>query len=105
LEENSLRLRLSEAEVRQFAATGRVVQVLVFGPGQTLAYALERLPEASPASDLQVRYEAGALAIEVPAQIARNWTDTENTGFRSQILVAEGRELRIVVERDLDRGH
>jgi hypothetical protein len=107
LEENSLRLRLSEDEVRQFAATGRVAQALAFGsgPGQALSYALERLPEASPAPAVQVRYEAGALVIEVPAHVARNWTDTENIGFRSQILAADGQELRIVVERDLDRGH
>jgi hypothetical protein len=34
--------------------------------------------------------------------IARNWTDTENIGFKAQVLVAEDRELRILVEKDLD---
>lgn len=107
LEENSLRLRLSEAEVQQFAATGRVAYTITFGPGpgQTLQYALERLPEASPATAMQVRYEAGALAVEVPAAVARNWTDTENIGFKGQILVAQGQELRILVEKDLDPRH
>jgi len=104
LEENSLRLRLSEAEVQQFAATGRVAYTIAFGPapGQTLAYALEKLPAASPATAVQVRYEAGLLAIEVPAAIAQNWTTTENIGFKEQVLVAEGQELRILVEKDLD---
>ncbi len=107
LEENSLRLRLSEAEVREFAATGRVAQTIAFGPGagQTFTYALERLPEANPAPAVQLRYETGALAIEVPASVARQWADTENIGFKGQILVAEGQELRIVVEKDLDRDH
>ena len=107
LEENSLRLRLSEAEVHQFAATGQVAYTIVFGPapGQTLVYALERLPETSPATTVQVLYEAGVLAVEVPAAVARNWINTENIGFKAQVLVAEGQELRILVEKDLDSHH
>jgi hypothetical protein len=107
LEENSLRLRVSENEVQQFAATGQLAYTIVFGPapGQTLRYSLERLPDAAPATVVQVRYDAGALAVEVPAAIARNWTDTENIGFKAQVLVAEGQELRIVVEKDLDSHH
>ncbi len=107
LEENSLRLRLSEAEVRQFASAGRVAYTIAFGPdpSQTLSYAVERLPEDSLAPAVQVRYEAGSLAVEVPARIAYQWTDTENIGFRAEVLVAEGRQLRIVVEKDLDRNH
>ncbi len=107
LEENSLRLRLSEAEVGQFAATGRVAHAIAFGPGpgQTLAYAVERLPEISSASAVQVRYEAGALTVEVPARLARQWADTENIGLKAEVLVAEGQQLRIVVEKDLDRDH
>ena len=107
LEENSLRLRLSEAEVQQFADTGRVAYTIAFGsaPGQTLAYALERLSDTSPATAVQVRYAAGVLAVEVPAATARNWTDTENIGFKGQVLVAEGQELRILVEKDLDCRH
>jgi hypothetical protein len=107
LEENSLRLRLSEAEVQQFAATGRVAYTIAFGPapGQTLVYALERLPQTSAATAVQVRYEAGMLAVEVPFALARNWTTTENIGFKGQVLVAEGQELRILVEKDLDSHH
>lgn len=113
LEENSLRLRLSEEEVRQFARTGRVAYTLVFGPApeQTLQYALEQLPEAAASgpvaadSAVRVRYSAGALAVEVPAALARNWTDTENIGFKASVLVAEGQELRILVEKDLDCRH
>jgi hypothetical protein len=104
LEENSLRLRLSEAEVQQFAATGRVAYTIAFGPdpAQTLAYALEQLPETAPATTVQVRYEAGNLAVEVPYSIAHHWATTENIGFKAQVLVAEGQELRILVEKDLD---
>ena len=84
LEENSLRLRLSEAEVAQFARTGQVAYTIAFGPtpDTTLHYSLERLPDMEPATAVQVRYEAGQLAVQVPAVIAREWTETENIGFQ-----------------------
>jgi hypothetical protein len=107
LEENSVRLRLSEAEVAQFARTGRVAYTIAFGPApdQTLLYALEKMPAAAEAQATQVRYSAGALAVEVPATLAEEWTTTEKNGFSAQILVAEGRQLRILVEKDLDCHH
>lgn len=107
LEENSLRLRLSEAEVAQFASTGRVAYTIAFGPtpAQTLRYALERLPPTATAEVVQVRYASGALAVEVPATLAEEWTSTEKNGFSTQILVAEGQQLRILVEKDLDCRH
>jgi hypothetical protein len=107
LEENSLRLRLSEVEVQQFAQTGNVTYTIVFGPGadQTLQYSLEKLPATAGAEAVEVRYAAGALAVEVPAALAQEWTSTEKNGFSAQIVVAEGRELRILVEKDLDCRH
>jgi hypothetical protein len=107
LEENSLRLRLSEAEIQEFAHAGRVAYTIVFGPGadQTLRYSLEKLPATAAAEAVQVRYAAGSLAVDVPAALAQEWTDTEKNGFSTQIVVAEGRELRILVEKDLDCRH
>lgn len=107
LEEDSLRLRLSAQEVAQFAQTGRVAYTIAFGPApdQTLRYALETLPPSAEANAVQVRYAAGALAVAIPTPLAQEWTGTEKNGFSAQILVAEGRELRILVEKDLDCRH
>ncbi len=107
LEENSLRLRLSDAEVAQFARTGQVAYTIAFGPtpGATLHYALERLPDSALATAVQVQYEAGRLTVQVPISIARDWTETENIGFQCSVLVAEGQQLRILVEKDLDCRH
>ena len=107
LEENSLRLRLSEAEVAQFASTGQVAYTIVFGPeaGQTLVYSLEQMPKTDPALVVRVRYAAGALAIEVPATLAEEWISTEKNGFSECVRVAANQELRIMVEKDLDCRH
>ena len=107
LEENSLRLRLSAAEVAEFARTGRVAYTIAFGPtpAATLSYALERLPAADAAPAVRVRYAAGTLVVEVPAAIAEAWASPKNIGFEERVLVAENRELRILVEKDLDCRH
>jgi hypothetical protein len=107
LEQNSVRLRLSDAEVAQFAETGQVAYTIAFGPSaaQVLRYSLERQPAQLDAAAVQVRYEAGVLAVEVPASLAHEWTSTEKIGFSAQILVADGQQLRILVEKDLDCKH
>ena len=105
LEENTLRLRLSEAEVREFARSGQVAQALTFAPGQTLRYALHRLPATDPAPAVRVRYAAGELVVEVPAALAARWVETDAVGFSETVELGENQVLRLVVERDLDRNH
>ncbi|RYU78277.1 DUF7009 family protein [Hymenobacter persicinus] len=103
LEENSLRLRLSEAEVQQFAATGRVAVALPLGPTatDTLTYALER----AESEEFRVTYGAGAVTVKVPATLAAHWTGTDQNGLAATLLVAENQTLRILVEKDLDCRH
>lgn len=106
IEDDTLRLRLSAPEVREFAETGRVAAVVHFGAGpqQQLTYALER--DAHPqAAAVWARYEAGGLTVLVPAATADAWTTTEQNGFASNLPVAGAPALRILVEKDLDCRH
>ncbi len=103
IEDNSLRLRLSEAEVQQFAAEGRVAATVSLGllPADQLVYALERTEQ----QEFWVSYGAGALTIKVPAALARQWTSTDQNGLSATLLVAPDQPLRILVEKDLDCRH
>ena len=103
IEENVLRLRLSEAEVIEFARTGEVACAIAFGadPNQTLRYALLRLPATDEVPAVQLRYAAGALTVEVPAALAHQWADTGRVSLAAQVVVAEGRTLRVLIEKDL----
>ena len=116
LEDNSLRLRLSAAEVRTFAATGRVAAATHFGPdsGQQLSYALERVspgsaavlaPQPSVPEPVCLRYAPGQLVVLVPALLADDWTNTDRNGFSAEISVFANNKLRILVEKDLDCRH
>ncbi|SHI38548.1 hypothetical protein SAMN02745146_0723 [Hymenobacter daecheongensis DSM 21074] len=102
-EVNSLRLRLSEAEVRQFAETGRVAVVVSLGPtaAESLTYALERVE----AGELRVSGGAGTITVKVPAALANHWTTTDENGLTATLMVAENQPLRILVEKDLDCRH
>ncbi|OGX80784.1 DUF7009 family protein [Hymenobacter coccineus] len=108
IEDDTLRLRLSDAEVQEFAATGRVAAAVHFGAtaDQRLTYALERtVPADGPGSVVRVRYAPGALTVLVPEALADAWTGTDQNGFSERVALADARQLRILVEKDLDCRH
>ena len=111
IEDDTLRLRLSQSELDEFAETGRVEGAVHFGPGpqQRLTYALERgsepaqtLPDDEP---VQVHYEPGALTVLVPFKLAKAWVETDQTGFSHHLPLADNQRLSILVEKDLDCRH
>jgi hypothetical protein len=111
IEDDTLRLRLSDGEVEEFATTGRVEGAVHFGlhPTQRLTYALERgsepaqtLPNEEP---VQIHYEPGALTVLVPFALAKEWVETDQNGFSHHLPLAENHQLRILVEKDLDCKH
>ena len=111
IEDDTLRLRLSDGEVQEFATTGRVEGSVHFGatPEQRLTYALERgsepaqtMPHAEP---VQVHYEPGALTVLVPFALAKSWTETDENSFSHDLPLAENQRLHILVEKDLDCRH
>jgi hypothetical protein len=109
IEDDTMRLRLSEGEVREFAQTGRVEAAVHFGPDQQLTYALERgseLPDTLPrAEPVQVHYEPGAITVLVPFAVAKEWVQTDQNAFTHDVPLAENQHLRILVEKDLRCGH
>lgn len=111
IEDDTLRLRLSDGEVQEFASTGRVEGAVHFGINtvQRLTYALERgsepaqtLPDVEP---VQVHYEPGAITILVPFAVAKSWVETDQIGFSHDLPLAGNQRLRILVEKDLDCRH
>ncbi|MDQ2793920.1 MAG: hypothetical protein M3Y12_07930 [Bacteroidota bacterium] len=111
IEDDTLRLRLSQGELDEFAETGRVEGAVHFGlsPAQRLTYALERgseraqtMPDEEP---VQIHYEPGALTVLVPFTLAKTWVETDQNGFSHNLPLAENQHLRILVEKDLDCRH
>lgn len=100
---NSLRLRLSEAEVAQFADAGQVEETITFSPDETnaLRYLLQQTSE----SDVSVRFSSNTITVSIPETMAQKWVDTDLIGFDDLIDLGNEKQLRIVVEKDLDCKH
>ncbi|MFD2722075.1 DUF7009 family protein [Hymenobacter monticola] len=111
IEDDTLRLRLSEGELAEFAQQGRVEGAVHFGlgPEQRLTYALERGSERPQTmlneEPVQIHYEPGALTVLVPFELAKTWLETDQNGFSHNLPLADNQHLRILVEKDLDCKH
>ena len=91
---NSIRFRLTRGEVERFADTGLVEDSLDLGNGrQTFSYVLE---SGSGGPELQASFEAGALRVVVPDEIAKQWARSDQVGIES----SPGNIPRILIEKD-----
>jgi hypothetical protein len=101
---NSLRLRVSEAEVAQFRETGHVEEVVIFGPTrkESLHYALIKSYENS---EVTASFAENNITIYVPAAIASDWVHSEHNGFAAWLPNGTEKGLKILVEKDLDCTH
>jgi len=94
---DSLRLRLTQGEVKQFADGGEVEERTHFGAGTDLVYRLKR---DSGANALGASSAGTEIEVRVPTAMARQWCDTDLEGLAATQTVAPGVELRIAVEKD-----
>ena len=93
---DSLRLRLSQSEVARLKETGRVENTVTFAPGQALAYSIE----AGAAAAVTATFEQGRVRVVVPAAVARQWIDSDQTGVEGG-----GSGLQILIEKDYQCLH
>ena len=96
LHDNSLRLRLSQSEVARLHDTGKVEDVVVFGPGNELVYAIETgaLPEAT------VTFESSNIRVSLPTRAAMQWIESDQSGIE-----ASTGTLRLLIEKDFQCLH
>jgi hypothetical protein len=91
---DSLRLRVSQAEMARLAETGRVEDTLTFAPGRTLNYSLETGPALAAAFDGQ------RISIVIPAAAAKRWMESDEAGIEG----VSG-PLKILIEKDFQCLH
>src|SRR5258708_37206264 len=94
--DDSLRLRLSQPEVAQLGETGRVQTTITFSPSRSLTYALE----TAPVPDVTATFEGNRVSVVVPATIAREWIDSDQTGIEGS-----SDSLHIPIEKDFQCLH
>lgn len=103
LRENSIRLRLLQSEIKQLQTTGRVTETIYFGQSQKLIY---QLKISDRSNEIAARFEAAEITIEIPRSLAETWLETEQVGLENEERIADGKTLKILIEKDfvcLDR--
>lgn len=100
---NSVRLRLTQAEVAQFSKTGYVEENIEFGPGASFCYALE---SCSKILAPRVLYQNGDLRIQVSCTAAQEWFTTDQVGISGEQPGPNGKPpFSILIEKDFKCMH
>jgi hypothetical protein len=94
---DSLRLRLTQGEVRALAEQGMVEDRVRFGGGAGLTYRLRRDPKAG---SMSASFGEGIMEVRLPEQAALSWSASNEVTLQGAQPAAPGAELRIVVEKD-----
>jgi len=92
----TLRLRLTQGEIRELDERGTVEERVPFAANASLIYRLSTDPVAR---EISASYQGNVLEVRIPKSTARQWcTGNEVTLAQAQPL-PEG-ELRITLEKD-----
>jgi hypothetical protein len=102
INENSLRLRLTQKEVAQFRSSGRVDAAIYFASGRKLSYSLESLADAA---EVSADFDNTAIHVRIPAEVAIQWTDSDDVGIRASQPTGEGLRLELLIEKDFQCLH
>ena len=92
----TLRLRLTQGEMRALLEEGAVEERVPFAPGVNLIYRLRR---AAAAHEITASFRNGVVEILVPERAAREWCDTNLVTLAHEQALPEG-SLRITLEKD-----
>ncbi len=102
IQAGSLRLRLAQSEVNQFAQTGRVEESVALGPGQEWVYALA---QKAGIDQVGVSFADNRLTVWAPRTLAQEWAGTDRVGFEGELVHEDGRRLFVLVEKDFASLH
>jgi hypothetical protein len=92
----SLRLRLTQGEMRALLEEGTVEEQVPFAPGVRLVYRLRR---DAAVGEISASFRNGVVEIRVPEAHAREWCNTGLVTLSHEQALPEG-ALRITLEKD-----
>ena len=93
---NSIRLRLTQSEVRRLADEGTVEESTDFGGGRRFGYRLRTDDVTAPVAS----FDGGAVLVRLPSDVVRRWADGNEVGIEGTQPVGGGATLKILVEKD-----
>jgi hypothetical protein len=100
---NSIRLRLSQQDVKVFEEKGRVEDRIQFGAtaDDQLTYVLE----SAEIKKLKSEFSDNTITIFVPAELGKVWVESQLVGLEHLDATTENNQVRILVEKDFKCMH
>lgn len=94
---NSIRIRIRKSELEQLAKHAQLSEEVLFPDGNLLRYILAfRQGE----EQFNARFTSGEVYIQLPAQTAISWTQNDTVGIETQLELANGQSLQLLIEKD-----
>lgn len=94
---NSLRLRLTQREVRTLVSHGEVAERIEFGIGNALDY---RLGMSETATECHAVLGDNCIVVFVPASVATRWADSDDVSIEAAQGLSGNKALKILIEKD-----
>ncbi|GAB4377826.1 MAG: hypothetical protein Kow0075_06980 [Salibacteraceae bacterium] len=93
---NSLRLRLTQSEVKAFETAKIVSSSIAFPSGTVLTYEL-----CTPGdNEWKAEFSDNVIRVCVPNDVARKWLHPDEVGMETYLNLPEGDRLRVLIEKD-----
>ena len=96
---NSLRFRLSPADVERLDSTGTVGETTSFGPEQEFSYSLRA---GAKTNLMHAVLSSRGICVEIPAELVREWSRSGTVGLRHSQALSDGKTLDILIEKDFE---
>lgn len=97
---DSIRFRLTPEEASSLSASGKIENVLRFGPaaGQSLTYALESSAECSK---MEAAFDGHLIKVVLPQKLVSDWASGTELAMERIQTAGAGTQVKIIVEKDL----
>jgi hypothetical protein len=89
----SVRLRLTQTDVSEFDSSGICTEATPL-IGGTFHYHLKRGQAYAATLD------GGSITVEIPAEEARAWAQSDQVGLSSKLTLPHGEEVALLIEKD-----
>lgn len=93
---NSVRIRVSQTELRQIAEEGLAEDSIRFSPTAGLVYRVRVVQDGAVAAELA----DGSLTITLPQAVVERWSEPDEVTIRGEQSIGGGETLKILVEKD-----
>ena len=98
IQNNSLRLRLTQKEVAELREWGSVESHIEFSPGQDLVYLLEG---SHHAHSLSVIFDGRVIRVAVPTYVITEWAESDQVSIEATSQAG----VHLLIEKDFQCVH